>query len=310
MTESSFNLDLNNAILEAATSDSLDEVETILNLGLEEGIIDDVLMNTDDADTDDGSDIVLDPFRARNELTRLIGSHVPEDILNRALVVASTTPNNYVFEILLNAGADPYTENGIVFQNAIYNNDITKIQELLETPYDPENQHILNTSLLRAVNRGGNNIEAVALLLTEFIPISVLNSALAISLRNNNQEIYHLINNYIHERTRIRVQDEEYNETLGGPLNIVVDENSETTECPVCLETIEPSNRYKIGSCQCKNVYHKGCLERWSERTCPTCRARFFSRKTSRKSKGKRLSRKRKSKRLSRKRSLKASRRT
>ena len=46
-------------------------------------------------------------------------------------------------------------------------------------------------------------------------------------------------------------------------------------KCPICCENIE--NIFIILSCQCHNLYHKTCINKWikKDNSCPTCRQKW-----------------------------------
>lgn len=48
------------------------------------------------------------------------------------------------------------------------------------------------------------------------------------------------------------------------------------TNCPICCEKI--GNMFVILSCQCHNLYHKTCIDKWLkiDNSCPTCRQNWL----------------------------------
>lgn len=49
------------------------------------------------------------------------------------------------------------------------------------------------------------------------------------------------------------------------------------SKCPICCEKIE--NNFIILSCQCRNLYHTHCINKWIEidNSCPTCRYKWIN---------------------------------
>ena len=47
-------------------------------------------------------------------------------------------------------------------------------------------------------------------------------------------------------------------------------------KCPICCEKI--GNNFFILSCQCRNLYHKNCINKWLKinNSCPTCRQKWL----------------------------------
>lgn len=45
--------------------------------------------------------------------------------------------------------------------------------------------------------------------------------------------------------------------------------------CPICCEKI--GNKFVILSCQCHNLYHTICIDKWIQidNSCPTCRQKW-----------------------------------
>ena len=65
--------------------------------------------------------------------------------------------------------------------------------------------------------------------------------------------------------------------TLGPFKRVPKDSNFD--DCPICLKEFKFRQAYHKLPCDCVNVYHKNCIERWikSSDNCPTCRAQLSS---------------------------------
>ena len=48
-------------------------------------------------------------------------------------------------------------------------------------------------------------------------------------------------------------------------------------ECPICYTSIKNEQEFVILNCECKNSYHKLCIEKWhnTNNSCPTCRKKW-----------------------------------
>jgi len=108
-----------------------------------------------------------------------------------------------------------------------------------------------------------NFIFGIIILLLIFLTIlALLSNTLVISIHYNND----LYEDY-YESENIELEPEPI--ILNKYIKKV--HVSKPRECTICLELGDECFRMK---CECKNLYHKDCIQKWLEikRTCPTCK--------------------------------------
>lgn len=57
--------------------------------------------------------------------------------------------------------------------------------------------------------------------------------------------------------------------------NIIIYNGNTPTDCLICFENIQKDNEIYNLSCGTKeqpHIFHKNCLNRWNQKTCPYCR--------------------------------------
>lgn len=56
-------------------------------------------------------------------------------------------------------------------------------------------------------------------------------------------------------------------------------------KCLICYEKITNNDKFVVLSCKCSNSYHDHCINNWFkfEKSCPTCRYKWKSKKNNNK---------------------------